>query len=381
MRTYCDRKGLLMKLRVSGSRFLLLPLTAAFLSAGTAPLSETFDDNLADGFTQAGTSGVYSLQAQSPSGYAYRATLASGTGHTTASSGLVIDNVAGTAFSVTTQLVITSLTAPGSGSINAGLGLFSSTADFSTGSQYRLLYQLSSGNAGQLLLLRNGTTIAQSTALMPPRLNITYTLRAYVSYASGTATIRGQLSDDANTIAVTATDNAPLPGLYFGYRTALNPSGGATSVTINYDNFAVAPTPTTPAGDPGTTTGSLSVGGTLDVNGNAITFGSSGGTYAAGLLYDDAAGGDLLFDLTASTATWSWQHGGLLGMTLDAQNRLSLFTASSGATPALQLDPVGTSEFGSVKIRDSLTVGGDLRIAPRGDLLMGDYTSGTAPSP
>lgn len=364
----------------TGTVCLFFSLYCPQLLAVSAPFSETFDSYQVTEFTHAGTSGAYRLEAQAPSGYAYRATLASTTGHTTASSGVQIDNVAGTAFSVATELEISSLAAPNSASVNAGLGLFSNTTDFSTGSQYRLLYQLSSGNAGKLVLLRNGVTVARSAAILPPRLNQTYTLRAHVSHSSGSIRIKGQLSDDSNTIALSATDDAPLPGIFFGFRTALAPSGAMTNVTVNYDNFSVTPASSDSGGET-SPTGSLSVAGTLDVGGNAITFGSSNGTYAAGLLYEDTAGGDLVFDLTSPAARWSWQHGGRLGMALDAQGRLSLFSATGVSTEVLRLDPAGTSEFGSVKVRESLTVGGELRIAPRGDLSMGEFTQGIAPSP
>jgi hypothetical protein len=274
----------------------LLAQSAGLIFATNLPVEETFDDEIADGFYVAGTAGAYEIVSDSE-GYAYRASLSKSTGHASASAGLLLDNAADTAFIVSTKLVISSLTAPGTSGINAGLGLYSSTVDFNASGQYRLLYQFTQGNAGKLQILRNGTAAAISTAVLPPRLNVPYILQAIITHESGEVTIKGLLSDDADTITVTFTDPAPLPGAYFGYRTALNAVGGTASVVVKYDDFDVVTTIPPPQAGDQSVTGSLSVGGIMDVTGNSITFGSQDGTYAAGLLYDDEYG-ELTFDLT-----------------------------------------------------------------------------------
>jgi hypothetical protein len=351
---------------------LLLSCSAVF--AATAPYMENFNDGVANGFLTAGTTGAYGIQAES-GGYSYRSSLSASSSAQSASAGVSISNVAGVSCVVTTDFEITSLTASGSSVALAGLGLFSNTQDFSSATAYRLYYE-TNGTSGSLRLVKGSVTMATSSGLAP-RLNVKYTLSAVVTYYGGAVTIQGVLYDDTNTIGVTSFDTQPLTGSYFGYRTAINTAGVPTAITIRYDNFEVlldsgaAPVDATIPGD-------LLVGGSVAISGNTFTLGESGATYAASLVYNPATA-DFGSELTSGTGTWSWRRGAVLGMSIDAQNRLALIGAD-GATPGVYLNPRGLSEIKALHVKEDLSVGGSLRIAPQGDLLMGGFDAGTDPS-
>jgi hypothetical protein len=213
---------------------------------------------------------------------------------------------------------------------------------------------------------------------LAPRLNVKYTLSAIVTYYEGTLTLQGVLYDDANTLAVTSFDTAPLTGTYFGYRTAMNTAGVPTVITVRYDNFevlldtGVAPADASIPGD-------LLVGGSVAISGNTFTLGELGATYAASLVYNPATA-DFGAQLTSTVGTWSWRRGTVLGMSLDTQNRLALIGAD-GVTSGVYLNPRGLSEIKALHVKEDLSVGGALRISPQGDLEMGDFTTGVNPAP
>lgn len=380
--------------------------------ASSLPVVEDFDDGVADGFSMAGVSTVYTVTSNS-GGQGYQASLSAPTGNVTGSTGIALDDVA-TAFVVSTRVTVSSFTAPSTSGVNVGLGLFSNTVNFSEGGQYRLIYQLAQGNAGKLQIIRNGTSIALSTAIIPPRLNVSYTLQAIVTHANGEVTIKGLLSDDANTISVTITDPAPLPGRYFGYRTAVNAVGGIASLIATYDDFTLI-TPSFTEGEHNIM-GNLSVGGNVDATGGAVTYGSFGETYGAGVAYDDFNHRSV-FEVSSAEGSWQWQRGATTAMFLDNANRLILpHPSGDEGAMGIVLDPTDGSTFGgsllllgsdnrapnqgitddhsllTVALGDgrylrpdvpslpSLTVigdahfGGTVDIAPQGDLSMGEFT-------
>lgn len=308
--------------------------------ASLLPFSEDFNDGVADGFSVAGTAGVYTVVSNSGE-HGYHAILSAPSGNATASAGLTMDNAASEAFVISTKVVISSIAAPSTSSVNVGFGLFSNTVDFTASGQYRLVYQLTQGNAGKLQIIRNGTSVALSTAILPARLNVPYMLQAIITHADGEVTIKGLLSDDSNTITVTITDPAPLPGAYFGYRTALNAVGGTASVAVNYDDFSmISAISDTPAGDL-TVAGNLFLNGTLDVAGNDITFGSEAGDYGAAFFYGDR---QLTVHLTSPDGAWIWKRENSISMTLAEDNVLHL-PDSSGESVGILLNPSGYSEF------------------------------------
>lgn len=350
---------------------LLLSCSATF--AVTAPYIENFNDGVANGFLTAGTSGSYGIQAES-GGFSYRSSLSGSSSAQSASAGVSINNVSGVSSVVTTDFEITSLTASGSSTALAGLGLFSNTQEFSSATAYRLYYE-TNGTSGSLRLVKGSVTMATSSGLAP-RLNVKYTLSAIVTYSGGTMTIQGVLYDDTNAIAVTSFDAQPLTGTYFGYRTAINTAGASTAITVRYDNFEVLLDTGAPVD--ATIPGNLSVGGSVEISGNTFTLGESGATYAASLVYNPATA-DFGSQLTSAAGAWSWRRGVVLGMSLDAQNRLALIGAD-GVTPGVYLNPRGLSEIKALHVKEDLSVGGTLRIAPKGDLLMGGFHAGTDPS-
>ncbi|WP_042725492.1 autotransporter outer membrane beta-barrel domain-containing protein [Chthoniobacter flavus] len=166
------------------------------------------------------------------------------------------------------------------------------------------------------------------------------------AFGSGgdTVTVTGA-DGSSNTATITATDTG---GHNLAASTGVSNSGGFTDVA-----------------------------GSLDVHGNSFTLGSWLDLSQAsnpGLLLSftpPAGGQQALFRLGSSlaSANWIWSHAITDGsanhqavMQLDSSNRLSLFAPTDGTTPTIIFDPEGVSY-----------INGAIRIAPQGDILMGDF--------
>jgi hypothetical protein len=120
----------------------------------------------------------------------------------------------------------------------------------------------------------------------------------------------------------------------------------------------------------------LELPGSLDVHGNAFTLGSwwnEGGTLINGLALSFLDGGnasDIRFQTTRRSTQWVWMHpeadghvAATMSMSLDRDHRLRLFPPGGGSAPKIILDPSGRSRFD-----------GPVRIAPQGDISMGEFT-------
>jgi len=110
--------------------------------------------------------------------------------------------------------------------------------------------------------------------------------------------------------------------------------------------------------------GSLTVAGTTDLQGDTLTIGtlSNDPNYGVLTLYtDNGTISSLEFDATRAAHVWKWQQNGgaTLQMTLDNNNKLTLYDQSSPTPNAnIVLNPLGTSTFAN-----SLTIGGTLTVS------------------
>ncbi|HYE18357.1 MAG TPA: PEP-CTERM sorting domain-containing protein [Tepidisphaeraceae bacterium] len=206
------------------------------------PYSEDFDDGVADDFS---ASAGYTIQADSPSGNVYQAVVGSSSGGANATSAVQVTNVVGSAFAVGTEFTVDSFTAAGTSTLNLGLGILSTTADLSSGNQYRILYTLGTGgDTGKITIQEGGTTRATSTGVIPVTQDVPYFLKVEVTYSGSNPTIMAYLTQGASEISATWTDTTtPFAGEFFGYRTAVNAVGGTVTENIDYDNFGVVPEP------------------------------------------------------------------------------------------------------------------------------------------
>jgi hypothetical protein len=117
----------------------------------------------------------------------------------------------------------------------------------------------------------------------------------------------------------------------------------------------------------------------LDIVGNNLSFGIlNGDASRAGALFnfgDDSSMASLHSILSRPLAQWAWWKAEGLDadslrkvMWLDGYHRLKLFQAGDYATPAIVLDPAGTSSFR-----------GPVRVPQSGDIPMGAYQEGDPP--
>jgi hypothetical protein len=208
----------------------------------TQPYLETFDGGTAADFS---ASAGYTIQPDSPSGNVYQAVVSSGSGGANVTSAVQVTNVAGTAFAVGTEFTVDSLTPGGTSTLNLGLGILSTTADLSSGNQYRILYTTGTGaDTGKITIQEGGTTRATSTGVIPVTQDVPYFLTVEVTYSGANPTITAHLTQGASAISATFTDTTtPFAGEFFGYRTAVNAVGGTAAENIDYDNFGVVPEP------------------------------------------------------------------------------------------------------------------------------------------
>ncbi|MHB1078004.1 MAG: hypothetical protein ACYC67_01290 [Prosthecobacter sp.] len=117
----------------------------------------------------------------------------------------------------------------------------------------------------------------------------------------------------------------------------------------------------------------------LDIVGNNLSFGIlNGDASRAGALFnfgDDSATASLHSILSRPLAQWAWWKAEGVDsdslrqvMRLDSGHRLNLYQAGDYATPAIVLDPAGTSSFR-----------GPVRVPQSGDIPMGIYQEGDPP--
>jgi hypothetical protein len=91
--------------------------------------------------------------------------------------------------------------------------------------------------------------------------------------------------------------------------------------------------------------GNLSITGSLDVNGNTASFGTSGANPGYSLIYTDGAPASIDFSASASGVNWFWLQGLTAPqMKLSNANVLTLFSPANG-NAAITLTPSGTTTF------------------------------------
>lgn len=235
--------------RASGAVVAVILLGwAAAAPAATIPFSSNFDSDTvgatsATGFTGGGSS-IYTIVQQAVGDNALQAASSVNSG----SQGVSLTNAAGNPVSLTSDVRLVSLVNGGTGAAaNFGFGMYGDTANFSSGSQYRILVNTLGTGAGKPFLVRNGTNVTTSdtgTAVAIAN-GSDYTLTATATPVGGTLVLSASVTDGTNTYTINYTDSSPLTGTFFGYRTAT--AGTGTSETVQYDNFAATFVP-----EPGT---------------------------------------------------------------------------------------------------------------------------------
>jgi hypothetical protein len=172
-------------------------------------------------------------------------------------------------FTISTNYTLDSFVGGAASTINFGLTLFGSDPNFSTGTNYRVLFTpfAAAGTSTRRLSISEfgsstGTTAPQviSTEQVPSATlvdGMTGTLTV-TGYYSLTGALNLEATFTAGSTTLTSglfTDPTPLTGSLFGYRSALNAQGntggnGATaSLNVTYDNYSVT---TNPVPEPGT---------------------------------------------------------------------------------------------------------------------------------
>ena len=264
---------------------LLLPLAlmsfaAAPAFAANVPYFENFDaaptgTTLPADFVESGpTVGTvdYSVEVDGVAGSNDLQASITGVSATTGTTGvaanrsaaIVFPTLPGTDWTISTEFVLDDYTAPATANdntINMGLAALGSSANFTTGTNYRLLYTLDSPTAtqiGRITLSESGggtglTGVLSSVAANAVTLGTPYQLTLSGSYSGGILTLNGTLTGgDGTTLTVSGTDTSVLTGTNFGYRTAVNAQrNGNTalntavtaSVDVDYDNLSVVPEP------------------------------------------------------------------------------------------------------------------------------------------
>jgi hypothetical protein len=224
-------------------------------SGAIVPFSETFEtygtgDVTAGDFVESSPL-LYTIVADAMFGdNNYQALVTSGSGALNGSAAVAFPGIAGTNFTVSTRFRIDSFTTAGTSTLNLGLGVLGSDPNFSSGTQYRILFTVSSsvvGEPGTINIQENGTTFASQLrgTSIGVALDTEYTLALTATYTGSTVALSAtatRLDTNAST-TTTVTDTTPQSGQYFGYRTAVNAVGGGVSEDIEYDNFSVVPEP------------------------------------------------------------------------------------------------------------------------------------------
>jgi hypothetical protein len=226
---------------------------AATAGAATIPFSQNFDtlgtgNTAVPNFTESNTAAM-TIEADG-AGKDYQASISGTSGAVNVSAAVQLTNAVGNAFSISTQMTVDAVSGSTGSTINSGLGLFSDQANFSSGSQYRLLFtSFSSSNTGKLTLTEHATSSGLTGTLTSGSsisgfVGKVLTLTANISYnASNHLLINASITDGTTTLNVSGTDTSPRSGQYFGYRTALNAVNGTASINVDYDEFSVVPEP------------------------------------------------------------------------------------------------------------------------------------------
>ena len=239
------------------ARFSLasLLLVAASASAATAPFSESFETYVVGDFPVGefteNNSSIYTIVADAiGADQNYQALVTSASGGVNGSAAVAFPGLAGSNFTVSTRFRIDSFTTASTSTLNLGLGVLGTSADFSTGSQYRILFTVSSASAGEpgtINIQENGTTFASQVrgSSIGVVLDTEYLLSLTGTYTGGTIALSATATrlDTMASTTTTVTDATPPSGQFFGYRTAVNAVGGSVSEDIEYDNFSVVPEP------------------------------------------------------------------------------------------------------------------------------------------
>jgi hypothetical protein len=223
---------------------------AGLAGAAVMPFSDNFNADTVGATTipnfTGGGAAIYSIVEQTPGDNALQAVSSVSSG----SEGISFSNASGNPITLSTDARLVNIAGGTGASANFGFGLFGDTANFSAGTQYRLLLG-TIGNTGTLFLVRNGTNITTGAVVSGTPVTIAngtdYTLTATVTptTVSGNPALafHATATDGTNTTVYDYTDTSPLTGTFFGYRTATATTG--TTETLQYDNFSatLAPEP------------------------------------------------------------------------------------------------------------------------------------------
>ena len=235
------------------------------VSAAAAPFSEDFNDGVANGFVE--FNGGWSVEDADGAGpgagvYRHSAGLTGPTplGSTRAiySSAVNLDNVAGSAFTLSTTFRLDELSViglSGGNQITVGFGALGLASNFGATTTYYAAEVLLLGpDAGQLRISQfNGfgppaDPIAAGASGVPINANgsTVYQLTLDGSYGlGGELTLRLTLSNGITSGSVEGIDATPLAGNFFGFRNSVQAGAPANQVSLdmNYDNFQVIPEP------------------------------------------------------------------------------------------------------------------------------------------
>jgi hypothetical protein len=223
---------------------------AGLASAAVMPFSDNFDADTVGATTvpnfTSGGAAIYSIVQQSPGDNALQAVSSVSSG----SEGISLANASGNPITLSTDARLVNLVSGGAGAAaNLGFGLYGSSANFSAGTEYRLLLG-TIGNTGTFFIVRNGTNATTGVVSGTPVTianGTDYTLTATVTPTTvgGNAALafHATATDGTHTTVYDYTDTSPLTGTFFGYRTATATTG--TTETVQYDNFSatLAPEP------------------------------------------------------------------------------------------------------------------------------------------
>jgi hypothetical protein len=233
-------------MRGRGFQFAAVILAALAGSAGAAtiPFVTNYDGDAVgttppSGFTAGGTT-AYTIVQQAVGDNAAQAASAANSG----SIGVSLTNTAGNALTISTDAKLTALTNGGTGAAaNFGFGLFGQSANFSAGTEYRLLLT-TIGTSGVLSIVRNGTNITSGVSgqAVSVAVGTDYTITVTATpQGNGSLSFHATATDGTKTTIFDYNDPTPLTGTFFGYRTATALAG--TTQTVQYDNFSVTGTP------------------------------------------------------------------------------------------------------------------------------------------
>jgi len=223
---------------------------AGLASAAVMPFSDNFDADTVGATTipnfTSGGAAIYSIVEQTPGDNALQAVSSVSSG----SQGISFSNASGNPITLSTDARLVNLVSGGTGAAaNFGFGLFGTSANFSAGTEYRLLLG-TIGNTGTFFIVRNGTNATTGVVSGTPVTianGTDYTLTTTVTptTVSGNPALafHATATDGTHTTVYDYTDTSPLTGTFFGYRTATATTG--TSETVQYDNFSatLAPEP------------------------------------------------------------------------------------------------------------------------------------------